>query len=72
MFNLMPLHVIKAPYNLSVHLLTFSSLSKNVIKPTNSCYIILHLRVSIISNMLSLLHVHVLATKCGHPHVGVL
>jgi len=24
MFNLMLLHVIKAPYNLSVHLLTFS------------------------------------------------
>jgi len=66
MFNLMPVHVIKAQYNLSVHLFTFSSLPKNTVKPTNSYYIILHLRVSDISN------VHVLATKCGHPHVGVL
>jgi len=45
MFNLMPMHMIKAPYNLSVHLLTFLSLPKNKVKPTNSYCIILHLRV---------------------------
>ena len=64
--------MIKAPYTLSVRLLTFSGLPKNMVKPTNSYYIIFNLRISNILNVLILVHVRVLATKCGRPHGGVL